>query len=48
MINTSMPKISPLGFYKTSGQKKVWKILSKDVVPTIDNQVDAKETKHSP
>ena len=28
--------------------KEVWTILSKDVVPTMDDQVDTKETKHSP
>ena len=36
-MNGSMIKTSPMDFYKTSVLKEVWKILSKDVVPTIDN-----------
>ena len=43
-----MPKTSPAEFYKTSTLKEVWKILSRDVVPTIEDQVDTKEMKDSP
>ena len=42
-----MLKTSTQEFYKTSGWKEVGKILSRDVVPTMDDQVDTKETKHS-
>ena len=46
--NGLIAKTSPPGFYQTSGRKQVWKILSRDVVPIMDNQVDTKETKHLP
>ena len=41
-----MPKTSMLECYKTSGLREGWKILLKDVVPRMDNQVDTKEMKH--
>ena len=48
MINASMPKTSLQEVYKTCGPKVVWKTLSRDVVPTIDNQVDTKVSKQVP
>ena len=48
MINRSMPKTYVPKFYETFGQKKGWKIVSSDAVPTMDNQADTKETKVSP
>ena len=43
-----MQKTSVKEFYKVFGQKEVWKILSRDVKTTMNDQVDTKETKHSP
>ena len=48
MINRSTPKTSPQEFHKTSAQKKLWNIISRHIIPTIDDQVNSKETQHSP
>ena len=46
IINGLMPKTSLSEFYKTFGLKEGWKILSRDVVPIMDYQVDTKKVKH--
>ena len=47
MIHRSMPKTFLPELYKTSRQVEVWKILSRDIIPTMYDQVDVKETKHA-
>ena len=48
MINGSKLKTSPLEFYKTCGQKKFWQILSRDIVPTMEDWADTTKTKCLP
>ena len=48
MIYGSTPKTSLLEFYKTSAQKTIWKMVTKDIILIIDNQADTKEAKHLP
>ena len=46
MSNGSRPNIPPPQFYKTSAQKEVWKILSRDVVPIMDDWNGTEEIKY--
>ena len=48
VINGSMVKTSLREFCKTFGLEEDSKILSRDVIPTMGDQVDTKETKHPP
>ena len=48
MIKGSISRTSLPEFYKTSEWMYVWKILSRNIVPTMDDQVDTEETNHSP
>ena len=48
MINGLILKTSPVKVDNNSGLMNIWTILSRDVVPTMDDQADTKETKDAP